>query len=173
MANRMTVAGLSLSAAAFIGLVISEGFTPTATIPVKGDRPTVGFGSTYHINDRPVKLGDTVTPINALQIAKAHISKDETRFRQSLIGAELNQAEYDLYIDWVYQYGIGRWLKSPMRVHVLNGEYRKACDALLLPQYRTVAGFDCSTPGNKRCYGVWTRAQDRYRQCVNSLEALQ
>ncbi|WP_137225365.1 lysozyme [Shewanella sp. MEBiC00475] len=169
MAKRMTVAGLSLSAAAFIGLVISEGFAPTATIPVKGDRPTVGFGSTYHANGSPVTLGESVTPVNALKIAKAHISKDETRFRKSLAGAELSQAEYDLYIDWLYQYGIGRWLKSPMRTHLLDGEYRQACDALLLLQYRTVAGYDCSTPNNKRCYGVWTRAQDRHRQCVNSL----
>lgn len=168
MRNRMGVAGLSLSAAAFITLVVSEGFSPTATVPVKGDRPTVGFGSTYHPDGSQVKLGETITPVRALQTARSHISVDEQRFRNSLSGVELTQGEYDLYIDWVYQYGIGRWIASPMRTHLLNGEYIQACDALLLPQYRTVAGYDCSTPGNKRCYGVWTRAQDRHRRCMHS-----
>jgi|TARA_R110002050_G_scaffold45998_2_gene108428 lysozyme len=169
MANRIKVAGLSLSAVAFITLIVSEGFSPTATVPVKGDRPTVGFGSTYHKDGSAVKMGETISPVNGLQTAQAHISKDEVRFRQSLLSVELTQAEYDLYIDWVYQYGIGRWLASPMRQRLIDGEYRQACDALLLPQYRTVAGYDCSTAGNKRCYGVWVRAQDRHRRCVDSL----
>jgi GH24 family phage-related lysozyme (muramidase) len=168
MRNRTLVAGLSLSAAAFITLIVSEGFSPTATVPVKGDRPTVGFGSTYHGDGRPVKLGETITPVKALQTAQSHISVDENRFRKSLSGVELTQGEYDLYVDWVYQYGIGRWIASPMRTHLIDGEYIQACDALLLPQYRTVAGYDCSTPGNKRCYGVWIRAQDRHRRCIES-----
>ena len=161
MANRIKVAGLSLSAVAFITLIVSEGFSPTATVPVKGDRPTVGFGSTYHQDGSAVKMGETISPVNGLQTAQAHISKDEVRFRQSLLSVELTQAEYDLYIDWVYQYGIGRWLASPMRQRLIDG--------LLLPQYRTVAGYDCSTAGNKRCYGVWVRAQDRHRRCIDSL----
>lgn len=168
MNRRTGIAGLSLSAAAFIALVISEGFSPSATVPVKGDRPTVGFGSTYHADGSPVELGEKITPINALKTAKAHISKDEQRFRDSLPGATLSQAEYDLYIDWTYQYGIGRWRTSPMRQHLIDGEYKLACEALLLPKYRTVAGFDCSTPGNKRCMGVWTRAKERHQRCLNA-----
>lgn len=170
MRNKMIVTGLSLSAAAFITLITSEGFAPVATVPVQGDRPTGGFGSTYHADGRPVKLGEKFTPINALTTAKAHISKDEERFRNSLPNAELNQTSYDLYIDWVYQYGIGRWSNSPMRDHVIKGEYQQACDALLLPRYRTVAGYDCSTPGNKRCYGVWVRVQERHKRCLDSLQ---
>lgn len=170
MANRIKVAGLSLSAVAFITLIVSEGFSPTATVPVKGDRPTVGFGSTYHQDGSAVQIGETISPVKGLQTAQAHISKDEVRFRQSLLSVELTQSEYDLYIDWVYQYGIGRWIASPMRQLLIDGEYRQACDALLLPEYRTVAGYDCSTPGNKRCYGVWVRAQDRHRRCIDSLQ---
>lgn len=168
--RRIAVGSLSLSAAAFIALVVSEGFAPVATVPVQGDRPTGGFGSTYHADGRPVKLGEKFTPINALKTSKAHIDKDEIRFRDSLPGASLNQAEYDLYIDWVYQYGIGRWLASPMRDRLLKAEYKQSCDALLLPQYRTVDGYDCSTPGNKRCYGVWLRAQQRHRNCLDALK---
>ena len=45
--DRRVVGALAFSAAGFIGLVGSEYFTDRAVIPIKGDRPTVGFGSTY------------------------------------------------------------------------------------------------------------------------------
>ncbi|WP_243887345.1 MULTISPECIES: glycoside hydrolase family protein [Shewanella] len=166
MTNRIKVASLSLSAAALITLVVSEGFSPSATIPVQGDRPTVGFGSTYHANGKPVKLGDKLTPVQALKTTQAHVANDEVRFKESLPGVEMTQGEYDLYINWVYQYGIGRWRESAMRSYLLKGRHLEACNALLLPEYRTVGGFDCSTPGNKRCMGVWTRAQERHQLCI-------
>ena len=160
---RITVAALSLSAAGLIGLVSSEGYTDKAVIPTKGDRPTVGFGSTFHEDGSPVKLGDTTTPVRALIKAKAHISKEEVIFRKSLEGAKLSQEEFDLYMDWVYQYGTGRWSASTMRREILAENYMAACDALLL--YKKSAGFDCSIPGNKVCAGVWTRQLNRHAQC--------
>ncbi len=42
-AMRRTVAGLTLSAAALVGIVLHEGYTDRAVIPVKGDVPTIGF----------------------------------------------------------------------------------------------------------------------------------
>ena len=51
-----------------------------------------------------------------------------------------------------------------MRTHILAGEYRQACDALLL--YKFSGGYDCSTPGNKRCWGVWDRQLKRHKKCV-------
>ncbi|GGY87701.1 glycoside hydrolase family protein [Shewanella fodinae] len=168
--RRLAIGGISLSAAGFIALVVSEGWIDVASPPVQGDRPTAGFGSTYHIDGTPVKAGDKLTPVQALQTAQSHISKDEQRFRDSLPGVEMTQAEYDNYIDWVYQYGIGRWLDSPMRFSLINGNHAIACDALLLPQYQTVAGYDCSTPGNKRCYGVYTRNLKRHKTCLDAQE---
>ena len=41
-AMRRTVAGLTLSAAALVGIVLHEGYTDRAVIPVKGDVPTIG-----------------------------------------------------------------------------------------------------------------------------------
>ena len=161
---RIAVAALSLSAAAFIGLAQHEGYTDRAVIPTQGDVPTVGFGSTVHEDGSRVKMGDRTTPVNALIKAHAHISKEEQRFRASLPGASLTQAEYDLYMDFVYQYGSGAWSTSSMRRHILAGQHRQACDALL--RYRFAGGFDCSTPGNKRCMGVWTRQQARHKACI-------
>lgn len=161
---RIAVASLSLSLAGFAGIALHEDYVEQAMIPTKNDRPTVGFGSTFHEDGRPVKLGDTTTPARAIVKAAAHISKEEERFRSSLPGVKLHQAEYDLYMDWVYQYGTGAWGRSSMRRHLLAGDYRAACDALLL--YKYSGGYDCSTPGNKRCAGVWTRQLERHAKCL-------
>lgn len=163
---KIAVAAMSLSAAAFVGLAVHEGYTDRAVIPTKGDVPTVGFGSTRHEDGSRVRMGDATTPVNALKKALAHIGKEEQIFRDSLPGARLSQAEYDIYMDFVYQYGTGTWLKSSMRRELLAGNHRAACDALL--KYRFAAGFDCSTPGNRRCMGVWTRQLERHAACMGA-----
>lgn len=163
---RLTVAALSLSAAAIVGLVVHEGYTERAVIPTQGDVPTLGFGSTVHEDGRRVRMGERTDPVNALKKAHAHITRDEQRFRDSLAGAHLTQGEYDVYMDWVYQYGTGAWDKSSMRRELLAGRHLAACDALL--RYRFAAGYDCSTPGNRRCMGVWTRQQARHQACLEA-----
>lgn len=166
MANaRVIVASLTLSAAALIGIVVEEGYTERAIIPTKNDRPTLGYGSTFHADGTPVKLGDKTDPVRALVTLQAHISKEEASFQRSLVGASLYQHEYDAYMDFVYQFGQGAWWKSSMRERVLAGDYRRGCDALLL--YKFSGGYDCSTPGNKRCSGVWTRQLKRHQKCVS------
>ena len=164
MNRRVLVAGLSLSMAAFVGLVASEGYTDRAIVPTKNDRPTHGFGSTFNADGSPVKMGDTTTPVRAIITAAAHISKAEEAFRASLPGVEMHQAEYDTALDFVYQYGIGAWLKSTMRTELLAGNYEASCKAYL--RYRFSGGYDCSTPGNKRCAGVWTRQKGRHDKCM-------
>ena len=165
---RVSAAALTLSAAGFIGIIGSESFVPEAIIPTKNDRPTLGYGSTYHPDGTPVKLGDKITPDKALITIQAHISKEEEIFRNSLQGAELTQGEYDVYMDWVYQYGTGAWSKSSMLRYILQGNYVKACDSLLL--YKYSGGYDCSTPGNKICAGVWTRQLKRHEACLGANE---
>lgn len=163
-APRVLVASLSLSLAGFLGVVGYEHYTDTAVIPTKNDVPTVGLGSTVYEDGSRVKMGDKITPVRAIHLAGAHIAKEERVFRESLPGVALTQAEYDLYMDWVYQYGTGAWRKSSMRTHLLAGNYPQACESLL--QYRFSGGYDCSTPGNRRCMGVWTRQKERHAKCL-------
>lgn len=161
---RIIVAALSLSAAGFLGIVTSENYTGTAIIPTKNDRPTVGFGSTFNEDGTPVKMGDKTTPVRALIKAQAHITKEEQIFRASLPDVKLYQEEYDVYMDWVYQYGTGTWMNSSMRHELLAGNYQAACNALL--KYKFSGGHDCSIHGNKICYGVWDRQLKRHKKCI-------
>jgi lysozyme len=168
MNPRIVIAALSLSAAAFIGIATSEHYTDTAVIPTVNDRPTVGLGSTFYEDGSAVRMGDKITPVRAIVLAGAHIAKEEAVFRASIPGVKLTQAEYDLYADWLYQYGSGAWLQSSMRADLLVGNYWRACHDLLL--YRKAGGYDCSTlidgKPNRRCYGVWTRQLQRFSKCM-------
>ncbi|MEH6434275.1 glycoside hydrolase family protein [Massilia sp. DD77] len=163
---RIAAGGLALSAAAFVTILAGEGYTDTAVIPTKNDRPTVGFGSTFKEDGTAVRMGDRITPVRAVQRAARHVSKEEAIFRASIHDVPLYQAEYDVYMDWTYQYGTGAWKKSTMRRELQAGRHVQACNALLL--YKKSGGFDCSIPGNKVCAGVWTRQLERRRACMEA-----
>lgn len=166
---RIAVASLTLSAAGFGAWQANEGFSATAHIPTQGDVPTIGNGSTRYEDGTPVQLTDPpITRQRAAQLARNLGREDERRFQASLPGVTLYPAEYDLYIDWVGQYGIGNWRKpmSP-RTWLLRADYVGACNALL--HWRFQAGRDCKLPQNwgpKGCKGVWTRQQRRHTQCM-------
>jgi lysozyme len=159
---RLAVAALSLSAAAFVGLTVSEGWEPVGMIPVKGDRPTNGFGGTVNADGSPVKLGEAIAPVPALKRSLSHIQRDESALKRCVIGP-VYQAEWDLLVDAAYQYGTATVCKSSMVRHVNAGRYREACEAYAL--YRFVAGRDCSVAGSG-CRGVWLRAKARRDACM-------
>ena len=87
----------------------------------------------------------------------------------------LHQEEYDLYLDFSYQYGVGAWNASSMLKSLRAGNYVQACHGLL--EYRKIRRrnaqgslylYDCSTPGNKICRGVWTRQVERHNKCMEA-----
>lgn len=162
--KRNAIAALSLSAAALVGLLAHEGYSDRAIIPVAGDRPTVGFGSTFREDGAPVRMGDTITPPKAVARSYAHIARDEAGIK-ACVTAPLTQGEYDTMVDFAYQYGVPTLCKSSMVREANAGNYRAACDAYLL--YKRVAGRDCSIRANG-CYGVWMRSQDRQRRCLEA-----
>lgn len=164
MIKRLSVAALSLSAAALVGIAIHEGYTDEAIIPTRNDRPTVGFGSTFREDGSPVQMGDRITPPKALARTLAHIQKDEVGVKRC-VTAPLHQVEYDLMVDFAYQYGVKTLCKSSMVKHANAGDYRASCEAYTL--YRFAAGYDCSTPGNRICRGVWDRAVWRRDMCLS------
>ena len=77
--QRIGIAALALSAMGLVKLVNDESFTPVAVIPVQGDRPTVGFGSTFRDDGSPVQMGDTITVPQALKTyAGTHSKRRDT-----------------------------------------------------------------------------------------------
>jgi lysozyme len=159
---RTAIAGMSVSALAFVALMGHEGWTDHAVVPVKGDVPTVGPGLTKRADGSPVQLGDTIKPLEGVQRSLSHIQKDEQGIK-SCITVPLSQAEYDLMVDFSYQYGTAALCKSSIASEANAGRYQQSCEAYL--KYRFVAGRDCSLAGSG-CRGVWTRSQGRYQTCM-------
>ena len=163
---RLAIASLALSAVGLVGLALEEHYTDRAVIPVPGDVPTLGFGSTKREDGSPVQMGDTIKPVEGIQRSLAHIQKSEGALKRCVTGP-LSQAEYDILVDFAYQYGEAAACKSGMVRAINAGDYAASCEAYL--KYRFVAGYDCSTPGNRRCWGVWTRSKERRDKCVEAL----
>ena len=158
-AMRRTVAGLTLSAAALVGIVLHEGYTDRAVIPVKGDVPTIGFGTTTG-----VKLGDTTTPPKALARALTDVQQFEGALK-TCVTVPLAQHEYDALVSFSYNVG-GRAFCQSTLVKKLNAEdYAGACAELL--RWRFFQGKDCAMPANARlCGGLATRRESEYQQCI-------
>lgn len=156
---RTTLAALSLSAAALVGIVMQEGYTDRAVIPVPGDVPTIGFGTT-----QGVKMGDTTTPPKALSRALSDMQKFEGALKQC-VTVPLHQHEYDAFVGFSYNVGSGAFCRSSMVKKLNAGDYPGACREILRWTY--FQGKDCAAPENARlCGGLAKRRQDEYRQCI-------
>ncbi len=171
--TRIAVSILSMSAAAFVARMAHEGYTDGAVIPTKGDVPTVGFGSTVREDGTKVSMADRTDPVSALRRALVHIQRDEAKIKRCLPGVSLHQAEFDIYTELAYNIGSYNFCTNPktggpgaIPARLMAGDYKGACNAILL--YKYAAKYDCSTPGNKRCAGVW---KDRLRLHSMCMEA--
>lgn len=162
--TRIAVSALALSATALVGLITHESYTDRAIIPVAGDRLTIGFGSTFRDDGSPVQRGDTITPPKAVARTMSHIAKDETRLKQC-ITAPLYQAEYDLLVNFAYQYGAVATCSSNLVRLTNSGRYSEACEQY--ERWRFVAGRDCAKPGSG-CRGVALRATERKNKCLEA-----
>ena len=161
--TKYAVGLLAASAAFFTSLELHEGFSAK---PYKdgGGVVTQGIGSTVKPDGSKIKMTDPpITRKTAQEWAKAHVSKDEIAFRKSLQGVKLSQVEYDVYLDFSYNFGAANWRSSSMLRNLKAGQYKQACNSLL--KWKYVAKRDCSIRSNN-CYGVWTRQVERYNKCM-------
>ena len=163
---RSAIAALALSGAALVGLVMTEGYSDKAIIPVPGDVPTVGFGSTTRDDGSPVRLGDQTTPPKALGKALRDVQAYEGKLRQC-VTVPLTQGEYDAFVDLAYNVGPRAFCASSLVKRLNAGDYDGACAEIL--RWRFFRGKDCALPGNKRvCGGLWTRRQAENARCAGA-----
>jgi len=146
---RRSVAALSLSAAALVGLALHEGYRGEAYIPVPGDVATIGFGTTAG-----VKMGDRITPEKALARALTDAQKFEGALKQC-VKVPLHQHEYDAYIQFSYNVGSTAFCGSTL-VRKLNAlDYEGACKELLR----------WTKAGGRELPGLVKRRQAEYQLC--------
>lgn len=118
---RITLAALTLSAAGLVAVVSSEGYTDRAIIPIPGDVPTIGFGTTEN-----VRMGDRITPPVALGRALSDIAKFEGAIKRC-VTVPLHQYEYDAYTNLAYNIGGTAFCNSTLVKKLNAGDYAGAC----------------------------------------------
>lgn len=147
---RLGIAALALSAAGLVGLVSYEGYTDEAVIPVPGDVPTLGFGST-----EGVKLGDKTTPPKALARAYREIGTFEGAAKRC-VKVPLSQGEFDASIQLAYNIGAEAFCRSTVVKRFNALDYEGGCEAFLM--WDKVAG--------RRVQGLTNRRQAERRLCL-------
>lgn len=147
---RRLIATISLSAAALVGIVASEGYTDRAVIPVPGDVPTIGFGTT-----EGVKMGDVTTPPKALARALQDVGRYEGALRACVM-VPLHQYEYDAYVSLAYNIGSPAFCRSTLVRKLNDGDYPGACLEIL--RWDRFKG--------QPLRGLTIRREREYRQCI-------
>lgn len=110
--TRLAVAVMAIAGTTVAGIGIHEGFRSAAYIPVPGDPPTIGFGSTRHEDGRPVKLGDKITPERALRLLTVELEGNIATPLKQCITAPLYDYEWAAYIMLAYNVGPAAVCKS-------------------------------------------------------------
>jgi lysozyme len=125
MKARIVIGALTLSASALVGIAVHEGYRGEAYIPVKGDRPTLGYGTTDG-----VKPGDTIEPVQALVRKLADVQRFEGALKQC-VRVPLHQHEYDAFLSLAYNIGPGAFCGSTLVRRLNAGDYAGACAEIL------------------------------------------
>jgi lysozyme len=123
--NRAPIISLGISGIALVGLLVAEGYRDNAYIPVAGDVPTIGFGTTQN-----VRMGDKISVPQALNRALDDVQKFEGAMKRC-VKVPLHQYEYDAYLSLTYNIGEGAFCRSTL-VRLLNQQrYDEACKQIL------------------------------------------
>ena len=149
--NRTLVASLTLSASALVGLAVHEGYRDEAYIPVKGDRPTLGFGDA-----QGVKPGDKTDPVRALIRLNQQADVFQQQMRQCIGDVPLYQYEWDAIISWSFNIGSRAACGSTLVRKLQSFDYAGACQELL--RWDRFNGAPLA--------GLTKRRQAEYQQCM-------
>ena len=152
---RKPIIALVVSSAGISGIALHEGFRDKAYIPVPGDVPTIGFGSTTYEDGSKVKLGDKITRKDAEELLGNKVSTFERQMK-SCVKVPLYQYEYDAFVSLQYNIGSQAFCNSTLVKKLNTYDYEGACNEIL--KWDKFKG--------KPLPGLTKRRQQEYKQCL-------
>lgn len=147
---RKHIAALSLSAGLLVSVALHEGYRGEAYIPVKGDVPTIGYGTT-----KGVKMGDRTTPDRAMALLLDDLNS-HSRGISKCIKVPLHQHEFDAYSSLAYNIGVGAFCGSTLVKKLNTSDYPGACSEIL--RWTRASG--------RVLPGLVKRRQVEYQTCI-------
>jgi lysozyme len=136
-----------------VGLAVHEGYREEAYIPVKGDRPTLGFGDA-----QGVKLGQKTDPVRALIRLNSQADAFQQQMRQCIGEVPMYQHEWDAVSSWSFNVGAKAACGSTLVRKLKARDYTGACNELL--RWDRFQGSVLP--------GLTKRRQDEHRQCLGA-----
>lgn len=161
--KRTAIASLTLSAAALVSLAVHEGYREEAYVPVKGDRPTLGFGDA-----QGVRLGQKTDPVRALIRLNSQADAFQDAMRQCLEDVPLHQHEWDAYVSLAFNIGLGKDGVVDGFCYVKRGGYSTIVQRLKAGDYAgACTGILAWNKFNGQpLQGLTKRRKDEYAQCM-------
>lgn len=147
---RLQLAALTLSASALVGIAVHEGYKDKAYIPVPGDVPTIGFGTTDG-----VKQGDVTTVERAL----VRLIQDASKFEQAVkrcAPVPMHTYEFSALVSLTYNIGETAFCSSTLAKKLNEGDYKGACEQIL--RWDKFKGQSLA--------GLTKRRQQEYKMCL-------
>lgn len=155
---RSAVALLVLAASTLVGIAVHEGYREEAYIPVAGDVPTIGFGTTAG-----VRVGDKTTPVRSLVRLLDEIDGVYAAGVKRCVTVPLYQHEYEAFVSLAYNVGVPTFCrkalpgKPPNLIDLINaGKYEEACARIEAFKYG---------PGRKILPGLIRRRAEERALC--------
>ena len=146
---RRNAAILTISALTVVSIASHEGFREKAYRDVTGV-PTVGYGET-----KGVTMDSTMNRLEALmrlEISAGEHAKGMVR----CIKVPITQGEYNAYVSFTYNVGVGAFCKSTLVKKLNDKDYDGACKELL----------KWTQAGGKVYPGLVKRRQQEYNTCI-------
>lgn len=147
--KRVAVSTLVASAIAIGSIALHEGYREKAYRDPVGI-PTIGYGET-----KGVKMGDVTNPKKALEQLKVSVD-EHGKGMASCIKVPISQNEYDAYISFTYNVGVGAFCRSTLAKKLNSLDYEGACTELL----------KWNKAGGKVLPGLTKRRQEEYKLCM-------
>lgn len=92
--------------------------------------PTIGYGSTFYADGKPVKLGDKITQQQADELLPALVNKFAISVNNGL-KVDIKQYQFDALVSLTYNIGIGNFRKSTL-LGLIN---KKAADFQIASEF--------------------------------------
>jgi len=157
--TRVAAASLALAASTLVGIALHEGYTDNAIIPVPGDVPTYGYGTTRKSDGSSVKMGEKTTPTRAL----VDLLRDASKFEQAVkrcAPVPMHPWEFQAYVSFTYNVGESAFCNSTLVKKLKAFDYEAACKELL--KWDKVKGVQVR--------GLTNRRQAEYKTCIGEGE---
>jgi len=127
-----------------------EGFYSEAYFCPAG-KPTIGYGTTGYVDGQKIVVGKTViTPKKAAEILTKDLDAIAKRVDLVIPNGLINQDQFDALVSWVYNLGLGSFLKSTLLKKIRAGAIFEASAEFIRWNKAKVRGTLTVLPGLTR-----------------------